>query len=285
MLVAACCLTCLNLPSVAIAQDNQTPQSTKQPSGIEDHAWAKFGIGSWKRVRISKEVFDANGKLESVSIQEGKTTLIAVKGDRFRLKQEVIVEVAGKRFPAATQEIERGLYNEKVGQKVSRRRLRNGKVIICQREYPAQVHEIIVSDQYSRRVSEVYYSTEVGPFILRSNTVCTDKSGKQTNYEATVEVLAIDMPHRVLTEVKPTAYIKTVLTQGKFTTVTLEVSCLEVPGHIVAHTAKKVGPEGQLTERSTLELLDYEVVSKKEGPRGLGRQRLLGKRRPRGNPR
>jgi hypothetical protein len=121
------------------------------------------------------------------------------------------------------------------------------------------------------------------PFILKSETIWTDKTGKKTT--ATVEVLAVEMPHRVLSEIKPSAHIKTVHNQGQFTTVTLEVSCLDVPGYIVAHTAKKVGPEGQLTERSTLELLDYEVVSKQAKLRGLGRQRLLGKRRSRGKPR
>jgi hypothetical protein len=284
------CFTCFTFPHVAITQDvkptqpPETPQPS-QPNDIERHAWAKFGVGSWKLVRISKEVFDDDGKLESVTIQEGKTTLIAVNGKRFTVQQEFTVEVAGKRFQWVPKELVRGLYNETEGQKVSRKSLRNGKVVICQREYATQIHEITVSDKKTKRVSRVYFSPNVRPFILKSNTVSTDQTSKQTNYVDTVEVLAVDMPHRVLTEVKPTAHIKTVHTQGKSTTVTIEISCLDVPGHIVAHTAKTVGANGRLTERSTLELLDYEVVSKQDGLRGLGRQRLLGKRRSRGNPR
>jgi len=283
-MLAAGCLMCLGFPSVASPQDDK-PQPPNEPNGIEHHPWAKFGVGSWKLVRISKEVFDSNGKVESVAIHEGKITLIAVEGNRFTLEEEVTVEVGGRRFRAAPREIVRGLNNEIEGQKVTLKKLPKGIVVICQREYPTQVHEITVSDRKSKRVSRVHYSPKVRPFILKSRTICTDASGKQTKYQATVEVIAVDMPHRVLSEVKPTSHIKTVQTQGEYTTVTLEVSCQDVPGYIVAHTSKKVGANGQLTERSTLELLDYEVVSKQAGPRGLGRQRLLGKRRSRGNPR
>jgi len=278
------CLTCLAFPSDAIPQDDK-PHPRNEPNGIERHAWAKFGVGSWKLVRITKEMFGTDGKLESVTIQEGKTTLARVNGNGFSVREEVTVEVAGKRFKSAPRIIERGLNNETEGQKVTRKILRKDKVVICQREYPSQVYEITVSDLTSKRVSNVYYSPNVQPFILKRITVCTDKTGKQTNYVATVEVLAVDMPHRVLTEVKPSAHIKTVHTQGNVMTVTLEVSCPSVPGHIVAHTKKKVGSNGRLIERSTLELLDYEVVSKPADDRGLGRPRLLGKRRLRGNPR
>lgn len=272
----------LGWPLLAAAQNNGQPPV--QPNGVQDHSWARFGVGSWKLVRISKEVFD-NGKLESVTIQEGKATLIAVQEDRFKLQEEVTLEVAGKRFKSATRTIERGLYNQSVGQTVASRLLNKGNVVICRREYPSQIHEIIVSDDKIKRVSQVYYSPDVHPYILKSNTKFTDLSGAQTNYEASVEVLAVDMPHRVLSETKSAAHLKTVHVQGNLTTVTLEVSCADVPGQIVAHTAKTVNAEGQLTERSTLELLEYEVVSKQADASGLGRRRLLGKRRLRGKTR
>lgn len=278
------CLICFALPPVVGAQDDK-PRPPDGPSGVEDQSWARFGVGSWKLVRISKEVFGADGKLESMTIQEGKTTLIAVNGDRLTLQEEVTLEVAGKRFKSATRTIHRGLNNETEGQTVISKPLGKGKVVICRREYPSQIHEITISDEKSKRVSTLHYSPDVEPFILKRDTTYTDQTGKLTNYEATVEVLAVDMPHRVLTEVKPTAHIKTVQTQGNVTTVTLEVSCSHVPGHIVAHTAKKVGAEGRLAERSTLELLDYEVASKQTAARELGRPRLFGKGRLRGKTR
>ncbi|MDP6556412.1 MAG: hypothetical protein QGG71_17205 [Pirellulaceae bacterium] len=283
-LLAAGYLICFAFTPNAIPQDAK-PHPPNEPTGIEHHAWAKFGVGSWKLVRISKETFGTDGKLETMTIQEGKITLTGVKGNWFTLQEEITLEVAGRRFKSATRIIERGLNNETEGQTVTSKSLGKGKVVICQREYPSQVHEITVSDAKSNRVSKLHYSPDVQPFILQRETTFTDKTGKQSNYVATVEVLAVDMPHRVLTEVKPSVYKKTVHTQGNRTKVTLEVSCQNVPGHIVAHTAKIVGQNGRLKERSTLELLDYNVASKQAGARGLGRPRRLGKRRLYGNPR
>ncbi len=292
-LLIAGCLLRLALPSVAEAQGNK-PRLPEEPIGIEDNSWARFGVGSWKLVRISKEVFDLNGKLESMTIQEGKTTLIAVDGNRFTLQEEVTLEVAGKRFKSATRTIERGLNDETEGQTVTSKSLGKGTVVICRQEYPIQKHEITVSDEKMKRVSTLHYSPEVEPFILKRDTICTDQIAKMS-FESSVEVLAVDMPHRVLAEVKPTAHIKTVhvlknhaqenQNQENVTTVTLEVSCAYVPGHIVAHTSKKIDAQGRLTERSTLELLDYEVAGKQVGARDLGRPRLFGKGRLRGNTR
>lgn len=258
------CLLCLAVPPIAAAQEDK-PRLPDEPMGIEDGSWARFGVGSWKLVRISKEVFAPDGKLESMTTQEGKTTLVAVDGDRFTLQEEVTLEVAGKRFKSATRTIQRGLNNETEGQTVTSKLLHKENVVICQREYPSQIHEITISDDKSKCVSKLFYSPDVEPFVLKRETTCTNQTGKTTN-QASVEVLALDMPHRVLTELKPSAHIKTVHVQfhdqGNVTTVTLEVSCTQVPGHIVSHSAKIVGPEGRLRERSTLELLDYEVASK-----------------------
>jgi len=267
------------------AGQNEKADPPDEPLGVEDNSWARFGVGSWKLVRISKEVFAADGKLESLTIQEGKTTLTASDGHRFTLQEDVTLEVAGKRFKSATRTIQRGLNDETEGQTVTIKSLGSDKVVICRREYPVQVHEVTVSDEKNKRVSKLCYSPDVEPFILKRETTCTDPSGKLTNFEATVEVLALEMPHRVLTEVKPTAHIKTVHTHGNVTTVTLEVSCAYVPGHIVAHTAKKVDADGRLTERSTLELLDYEVASKQAGNPPPSRLRIFGNGRLRGNTR
>lgn len=292
-LLIAGCLLRLALPSVSEAQENK-PRPPNEPIGIEDNSWARFAVGSWKLVRISKEVFDQNGKLESMTVQEGKTTLTSFDGSRFTLQEEVTLEVAGKRFKSAIRTVERGLNDETQGQTVTTRSLGKKTVTICRQEYPVQMHEITVSDEKMKRVSTLYYSPEVEPFILKRDTICTDQIAKMS-FESSVEVLAVDMPYRVLAEVKPTSHIKTVhllknLPQGdqtpdSSTIVTLEVSCAYVPGHIVAHTSKKIDAEGRLTERSTLELLDYEVAGKQVGARDLGRPRLFGKGRLRGNTR
>ena len=277
------CAVCFIVSTPARSQD-ELPASD-EPLSVEDHSWANFAVGSWKRVRISKEVLDANGKVKSITIQDGKSTLVAVDGDRFTLLEEVTVEVAGKRFPPTSRTIERGLYNESDGQTVTVKPLAAGSVAINRHEYPSQIREITVADKRSVRVTKVHYSPDAMPFFLKRDTICTDPSGETKLYEAAVEVVALDMPHRVLAEIKTSALVKTVHLQGNLTTVTLEVCCADVPGHVVAHAATKENADGQLIERSTLELLEYEVASKQADVRGLGRTRFFGKWRFRGSPR
>ena len=104
--------------------------------------------------------------------------------------------------------------------------------------------------------------------------------------DSVVEVVAVDMPEKVLTEVKSAAHVKTLETyrngNGKVTLskVTLEVHCDSVPGGVVSHTSRQIDNEDKVT-RSTLELIDYEAIMKapdgKEPP--AGRRRLFQRRR------
>ena len=79
--------------------------------------------------------------------------------------------------------------------------------------------------------------------------------------ETVVEVLAVDMPYRVLTQVKPAAFVRTVQTQrGAVLVSTIEIHCVDVPGAVVAHSSHEFDANGRIIRRSVLELVDYEVV-------------------------
>ena len=84
--------------------------------------------------------------------------------------------------------------------------------------------------------------------------------GKETNYTSRVDVLALSMPYKVLSENKTTSLIKTVHNRSDGMTVTVEVHTPEVPGGVVAHTSKQLDLDGNLIRRSTLELVDYSVA-------------------------
>ena len=43
-------------------------------------------------------------------------------------------------------------------------------------------------------------------------------------------------------------------------TVTLTINVPDVPGEVVAHTSKKLDAKGQVTRRSTLELVGYRLI-------------------------
>ena len=113
----------------------QTPELPSTPSIVPRHAWDRFGIGSWKLVRVYTETLGENGDVESVSIADTKTTLDRADEEGFVLRVEATVEVAGKRFMAEPKTIAYGDHGELQGQKVEVKKLGNGLLEICGHEY------------------------------------------------------------------------------------------------------------------------------------------------------
>lgn len=224
------------------------------------HAWGRFTPGSWSKVRKWTEELDARGNVKSASTTETKTTLLSVDASGCTLQAEVTVELAGKRFVAQPRQIRKefdggagavtsGL--RKVGDKALEF---SGKAVNC------KSLEATAADGDQCVISRLEYSDSVPPFVVRRETVTTNADGKQILEQTVMDTIAIEMPQKVLTEIKSAAYVRTVLKQQNGSTHTLEVYCLDVPGGVVSHTSKDLDATGQLVSRSTLELLDYGVA-------------------------
>ncbi len=98
-----------------------------------------------------------------------------------------------------------------------------------------------------------------------------------TQFETTVEVTAVNTPHEVNGQTRPTSHIRTVHKTNKGTTTTLEVRCEDVPGGFVSHTSEQTDSSGRVVERSTLELVDYAVAESTDKPRRLRPLRPAGR--------
>jgi len=264
----------------------QTPEVPPTPSIGDRHAWAQFGIGSWKLVRVFTETLSESGEVESVSITETKTTLDQADEKGYALKVEVTVEVAGKRFQAEPRYVAYGYHGELPGQTIEVTQLEGGQAEICGRKYTTGSRRIVINSGTTQSISTVVYSETVAPYFLKRITKSIDNETKSQDYHSVVEVIAVDMPEKVLTEVKSAAHVKTIETFGDETSgnssnrVTLEVHCDSVPGGVVSHTSKQLGVDKRTT-RSTLELIDYEAIVRAplvKQPE-TGRRRLFQKRR------
>ena len=75
--------------------------------------------------------------------------------------------------------------------------------------------------------------------------------------ETLSEVVGIDMPQRVLSEMKNVACIKTMQKTPRAAVTNLAMSSPDVPGSVVYQTTKETDPSGRLLRRSTLELVNY----------------------------
>ena len=263
----------------------QAPEEPAEPSIGDKHAWAQFGVGSWKRVRVYTESLDGNGKVKSVSITETKTTLEEVDEQGYALKVDVTVEVAGKRFMAEPNYVAYGYHGELQGQAITVKELEPGHASICSHKYETRTRQIVINGDKTQSVTTVQYSDTVAPYFLKRTTETIDNGTKEQNYQSVVEVIAVNMPEKVLTEVKSAAHVKTIETFGsetsQVTKVTLEVHCDSVPGGVVSHTSKQLDATNTTTQRSTLELIDYEAINKEAAlkqPLPV-RRRLLPRRR------
>lgn len=245
-------------------QSSLYAQALEQSPSIGDkHAWAQFAVGSWKLVRVYTETIGEGGAVESVSVAETKTTLDKADENGYALNVEVTIEVAGKRFQAEPKYVAYGYHGELLGQAIDVKHLGSSHAEICGQKYPTGSRRIIINTDSTQSTSTVEYSDTVAPYFLKRTTESIDNETKARNYYSVVEVIAVDMPVKVLTEVKSAAHVKTIETFGNGTSkVTLEVHCESVPGGVVSHTSKQLTADGKVTQRSTLDLLDYQAISK-----------------------
>lgn len=223
------------------------------------HPWGQFKIGSWKRVRTHIETLDDKGGVASASTTETTTKLIDVDETGYTLRVDVVVEVANKRFTAQPQVVRRGFNGESEGQTASIKRIGDSDLKINGHKVTCEVREISVDTGDGKRVTTVYYNDRVAPYILKRETHCFDKEGKPSDCNSQVDVVAIDMPHKVRVETKPTSHVRIMNQQLNASTLTLEVHSSDIPGGVVSHTSKETDENGRIIRRSTLELLDYGI--------------------------
>ena len=243
------------------------------------HAWARFQPGAWKLVRVVTETLDERGLVMSTSVTETKTTLQKVTATGVGLEVEVGVEVAGKQFDGQPQGITQGFHGELAGAEVKVKPPVAAQVTIEDQKIDCQRQEIEWTGPGGTTVTTVYYSDVLPPYIVKRESTTTDPTGQTSLGESTMEVIALDMPFRVLSTVKNTACIRTLQKNAKGTITSLALSAAEVPGGVVFQSSKETDKAGRLVRRSTLELVAYGLQTEEERIGLFGRKRAA-RRKP-----
>ncbi len=232
------------------------------------HPWGCFSPGAWKLARVVTETLDEKGAVISTVTTESTTTLNGVDKNGLALLIEAVVEVAGKRVEAAPQCVQQDFLGVASGSKAKVKDLEAAQVLIDGRKVPVRVREIEESGATSKTVTKVYISDTVAPYVLRRESVTTDLEGKTQLSETTMSVTAIDLPWKVLSEIKSAAMLHTVSRHPKGVVDTWSVVSPDVPGGVVCHASKELDENGRLVRRSSLELVDYALQPDEQG-RGL----------------
>ena len=166
---AALVTVCAMHAGAAVAADTSTDDALQR-----GHAWARFGVGAWRQVRILTETFDEQGQVTSSSVADNLTTLEKVGPDGVTLKMEVTVEVAGQKFPSPPQFVQEGYAGETVGQTVSIKPLGDEKLTVDGREIACRSQQIEILGGGSKEVVQISYLPDSTPTILRRKSTTRD---------------------------------------------------------------------------------------------------------------
>ena len=244
------------------------------------HAWGRFGKGSWRRVRIVTESFDEQGNLTNSSTTDNKTSLEEVTPERVTLKVEVTVEIAGQRFLSPQQIIKQGYAGENIGQTVSIKPLLPELLTIAGREIRCETQEIEIVGGNNKEVSQISYSPQLTPPILKRKSTMSDPISGKTTQEAMTEVYVLDKQLQVLGEERTGFSVRQVQKNDRGSTTTVSDNVYDIPGEVVSHSSKKLDSQGRLVRRSTLELVAYGAVED-DSHRETGRMRTRRHKRTR----
>jgi hypothetical protein len=246
----------------------------------DQHPWGRFPIGSWKSVRVVSETLDDKGQVANITRTETRTTLIAADDRGYSLRVQSTVEVAGKQFASQPQIVKHGYYGENFGQGVTVKRLGDAEVEIDGRRIASELREASFEVEGVKRTSKIYFSSTVSPYQLRRETASDDvPDSEQTT--TLVETVALGMPHKVLSDVRPAALLKTTRKSPQGVKVTLEYHNDNVPGGVIQHSATETDGGGRMTRRSTLELIDYGIGGHPPTADPVTRRRMFHRQRPR----
>ena len=205
--------------------------------------WSKFGKGSWKRVRSTTETFDRDGRVTSQTVTDRQTTLIERNERRITLRVATTVHVAGKRFESAPTLVVAGRFGESDGEQATLEKLPDDRVEFAGTLYECQRRRVRISGRESNRVVEWASSARFA--LAPLHRVETLRGPNDEPLATTTEnVVAVNLPHKVLDETMPATYVRTIHTNHKITATTLAACGRSAGASRVGHHqgTRRAGP-------------------------------------------
>jgi hypothetical protein len=272
LLAAAAVLLCGPTASPGESTTQQQPLTAR-----DLNVWGRFGVGTWKEVRIVTETLNEKGCVVDTTVTDTKTTLVRADSRQLALRIDATVDVAGKRFESRPKTIECGYYGETAGDSAEPKVLGTEMVTIEGRQVACQIRQVVTGSGQQKQLVRMFLSDDVEPFVLKRETIpLKDDGNSSSDQKTTAEVIGLDLPYHVLHGIKPAAFERTIQQTTKGTNISLDVTCLDIPGGIVARASNELDEKGQVVRRSMLELVDYKIVSDngdndKDNPGGMQR--------------
>lgn len=247
----------------------------------EAHPWGRFPVGSWKTVRMTTESLDAQGRVASTSVSETKSTLIQANDLEYQLKIETTVDFGGRRFTYPSQVSRHSYWGELSKPMTGAQKVPTEEVVLNGKKIACEVRQATTEQAGERRQSIVHYAPAHFPYLLKRETIITPPSATPATKASTttVEVIAANMPQRVLGLLRSVAYVRTTHENGKGSSTTMELQSADVPGGVVSHAAQEQDTAATVTRRTALELIEYGIGTEPEEQASPYRRRYFRKQR------
>jgi len=224
----------------------------------EQHAWARFPLGTWREISTTTETFDEAGALTSRSVTTQQESLQSASDQRYALDVQATVDLVGKRITGKW--INRVLQNvtDASGPIVSSKRLADQSITLSNKTVDCQVWEVVYSDEARTLVDHIFYASEQYPYILRRETTAeTSGADGQLPIEQVQSIVAIEMPYLLDGDVLPCTCLQTTRHTEKGSSVRVALVSEQIPGGEVAVWSTDFDPQGQRSRWSSQELVDY----------------------------
>jgi len=244
-------LVVLAVPVMGSGQDLLVPH--------QHHEWARFPAGSWKQVRQVKQSFK-DGELRSSITTTTKVRLKSVGPDYIVLEQESKSEVSGQVFEKPLRELKTGINGQYGEQTVHITPGGKEKLEILGRVYLCELRNTESQSDEATVIGKVFYHPSTSPFILRREFEFTANGQEKPERKTVSQVIAVDKPYPVLSEIKSVAFIVQNSRSLEGSVETVEAQCSEVPGFVVGTWSTTYDEQGQVTEKLVVELLNYEIA-------------------------
>lgn len=245
----------------------------------EQHSWGKFQPGAWRCAELVGQSFDEDGNVIATTFTKTTTTLNHVLQNGFELVVDTEVTVGHAKLEKPSQVVWQGLSGQSREETITVEVGKTKELRIDGRIIPCETRRILFSNGDQKKQTIASYSPIVKPFLLTQDTSITDPKNEKLLFRTRAEVIALDLPHRVLDETLQVSLVKTVHHGSDGTIITVEAHSDEVPGAVIAHWSKELNNQGVLIQTSTLEIINYGSQSNNRKKRKPTRRKDRGKER------
>lgn len=217
--------------------------------------WGRFQPGAWSLVRVRTESFADGSVLEIVT--ETRRTLASIEDDRVTLRVDVGVRIGGREIPRDPQTVQQGFHGELSNAKPKVSDLGEGEVLIENRPIPCRIQKLEFQRPVGRKVTTIYLSDTIEPYILRQDTVEYAEDGEVPASETTMQVVSLAARCRICRNFRTASRVKSVHKDASGTTTTWAWTSALVPGGVICYTTQQVDDAGRLVCHREQQLLDY----------------------------